>query len=79
VESWHLIHCCCDGLNLVDEVPLLVSDMQQVCGDRGHLLDKRSKCVLRLLHGGDHGDENREGRVGSGRQRRRWWVALNTK
>jgi hypothetical protein len=41
-ESRHLIRCCCDGLNLVDEVLLLLGDLQHVCGNRGHLLDKRS-------------------------------------
>jgi hypothetical protein len=78
-ESRHLIRRCCDGLNLVNEVPLLIGDLQQARGDRGHLLDKKSKCVMCLLRGGGHGDENRVGRVGSGRQQCRWWVALNSK
>jgi hypothetical protein len=53
--------------------------LQQVHDDRGHLLDKRSKRIMRLLRGGvGHGDENREGRVGSRRQRCRWCVAMNT-
>jgi hypothetical protein len=34
---------------------------------------------VHLMHGGGHGDENREGRVRSGLQRRRWWVVLDTK
>jgi hypothetical protein len=78
-ESRHLICCCYNGLNLVDEVPLLIDDLQHACSDRGYLLDKTFKCVVCLLRGGGHGDENREGRVGSGQQQRRWWVALNTK
>jgi hypothetical protein len=56
----------CDGLNLVDEVSLLVGDLQQARIDRGHHMDKRSKRVMCLLHSGVYGDENREGRVGSG-------------
>jgi hypothetical protein len=47
-ESRHLICCCCDGLNLVHEVLLLLGDLQHVCGNRGHLLDKRSNtsCIF---------------------------------
>jgi hypothetical protein len=68
-SSW-LIRCgsgrrrYCDGLNLVDEVSLLVGDQQQARIDHGHHMDKRSKRVMCLLCSGGYGDENREGREG---------------